>query len=63
MSTDDETPKIGSSSGNEAGVVGLMQMLQMLLEDRRRRKQGEAAAVNAEKSKVPLSSGETYRVG
>ena len=90
--SDEENLETGNGSGNEAGVAGLTQMLQLLLEDRRRRdeellekkrlreeekhreraereeerrqqfdllrglveglqKQGEAAAVNAEKSK------------
>ena len=89
---EDKTLETGYGSGNEAGVAGLTQMLQLLLEDRRRRneqlaeerqlrdeekhrerteieeecrqqfdlfrglgkglqKQGDAAAVNAEKNK------------
>ena len=34
---EDETLETGNGSGNEAGVAGFTQMLQLLLEDRRRR--------------------------
>ena len=34
--SEEENLEIGNGSGNEAGVAGLTQMLQVLLEDRRR---------------------------